>query len=205
MERDRKFRALAIAAICVAVVGVSVAYAALQATLSIEGTTSVGTLTDAWNVHWENINVTHKDSSISWSGSGNYATGPFIEGDTVILWYAKFTAPNTSLTFTSDIVNEGSLNAKLLSGTYVSTQVETGSESSGIGDAFEYDVKVGSTDISDKQGSILLSGTTKTVTVTVKLKDLDNDTFNALNGKMIHFRLSLPFEQAADGEVTPTF
>ena len=196
MERDRKFRALAIAAICVAVVGVSVAYAALQTTLSIEGSASVGTLESAWNIHWDNVKLVAKDSTI------NYTKTPVISAgnDEQITWSAVFTAPNTSLTFTADIENEGTLNAKLTNITY-GKSANTGSED--LEPMFDYTVTVDGTDIISKKGAILLSGATKTVTVTVKLKDMDNAAFATLANKEIFFSLTPVFVQAADGETSP--
>ena len=196
MEKDRKFRALAIAAICVAVVGVSVAYAALQTTLSIEGSASVGTLESAWNIHWDNVKLVAKDSTI------NYTKTPVISAgnDEQITWSAVFTAPNTSLTFTADIENEGTLNAKLTEASYY-VSGSTGSED--LEPMFEYTVTVGGTDIKTKTGTILLNGATKTVTVTVKLKDMDNTTFATLANKTVNFSFTPVFVQAADGEVSP--
>ena len=193
MENDRKFRALAIAAICVAVVGVSVAYAALQTTLSIDGTATVGTLESAWNIHWANVQQGAKDSTI------NYTQAPTISSsnDEEITWAATFTAPNTSLTFTANIVNEGTLNAKLTDVTYY-IDITTGSEE--FNDKFDYTVTVDGTDITSKKGKILGAGTSKTVMVTVKLKDMDNATFATLANKSVSFKLIPVFVQAADGE-----
>ena len=197
MEKDRKFRALAIAAICVAVVGVSVAYAAFSTTLAITGTATVDT-TSSWNVRWEDKEtndvapVIQKDSSIT------VTEGPTVSG-TNISWAAKFTAPNTTLTLTAYIKNDGNLNAMLQSGTYLTTD---GSAK----EKFDYTVTINGADASSKATAILASKQRVPVVVTVKLKDMDNEEFlnGDLDGKTATFMLSLPFIQAADGITTPT-
>lgn len=206
MEKDKKFRALAIAAICVAVVGVSVAYAALATTLSINGTATVDT-GSAWNIAWVSVTdptapaegdtVTKADSSISFGENGQ--NKPIIAGNK-ITWTATFTAPNTSFTFKAKIKNAGTLGAKLLDGTYVT---KAGDDANN----FEYTVTVDGVNISSKSGAIIAGGQNieKELVITVKLKDMDNATFEGLNSKTVTFNLALPFEQAADGEVNPVF
>ena len=213
MEKDKKFRALAIAAICVAVVGVSVAYAALQASLTIEGTATVDT-GSSWNIGWlsvtnplqptEGDSVTRTDSSIGF-GENNIGV-PTISGNKVS-FTAVFTAPNTSFTFKAVIRNQGTLNGQLLGETGTASYVTV---SGGNEDKFEISITRNGADIDTKAGSILLGKTNTTPTdaeivVTVRLKDMSTEEFNALVTDATTFTLTLPFEQAADGVVSPTF
>lgn len=194
MEKDRKFRALAIAAICVAIVGVSVAYAALTATLSITGTATVSTA-DAWKIEWTNKTAATKSSAVK------VETEPTIgAGNQSITWAATFGAPKSSMSFTATLTNSGSIPAKL--------EAPTGSYISATGDAsanFTYSVKVGSDEIDTKSGYVLGSGKTVTVTVEVIFDEagtLNETQLAALNDKTATFTLNLPFTQATDAEVT---
>lgn len=197
MEKDRKFRALAIAAICVAIVGVSVAYAALSATLSITGTATVST-ENAWKVEWSAVTEITKSSAVTLKEG---VTKPTITaGNQGITWEATFGAPKATLSFTATFKNSGTIPAKLQEGTYVAA---TGDASAN----FTYEVKVGSDDISTKTGYILTSGKEVIVTVTVTFDAagaLTDTELSALNNKTATFTLNLPFTQATDAEVNAT-
>ena len=197
MEKDRKFRALAIAAICVAIVGVSVAYAALTATLSITGTATVST-ENAWKVEWSAVSEITKSSAVTLKEN---VTKPTITaGNQGITWEATFGAPKATLSFTATFKNSGTIPAKLQEGTYVAA---TGDASAN----FTYEVKVGSDDISTKTGYILTSGKEVIVTVTVTFDaagSLTDTQLAALNDKTATFTLNLPFTQATDAEVNAT-
>lgn len=190
MEKDRKFRALAIAAICVAIVGVSVAYAALTASLKITGTATVSTA-DAWKIQWTNVSEMTKSSAVT----ANKAT--IESGNQNITWSATFGAPKTSLSFTATFTNSGTIPAKLEAGTYVAA---TGDASTN----FTYTVTDADGNIADKAGYILESGKSITLTVTVEFdKDgsLTESGLSALDTKTATFTLNLPWTQATDAEV----
>lgn len=191
MEKDRKFRALAIAAICVAIVGVSVAYAALSATLNITGDVTVKD--NQFNVKWTsktNIQTTGeatvtKDVTIADSESQK------------ITWAADFNMPGDSITFTATLKNVGNVPARLAAETE-STKYITGGNA-----AFEYTVTVDGADISTKAGKILNSTQEKVVTVTVTLpEDTEVATFNTIKGQKFTFGLDLPFTQAGSTDIT---
>ena len=204
MEKDRKFRALAIAAICVAIVGVSVAYAALTASLNITGTATVDTKT-GWNLFWVTTDEgTAKKPSLV-ADSKTITLGNVDTQAQTITWNATFTAPNTGVTLTAYIKNGGKLNAKLLeNGATTDYLVVSGVNAS----SFDTTVTIGdqNTAAGTKKGSVLLPNGIAKVVVNVKLKNLENDAFGELTqgeeGK-VTFTLTLPFEQAADDVTTP--
>ena len=190
MEKDRKFRALAIAAICVAIVGVSVAYAALSASLTVNGTATVDT-TNSWNVKWTSVTTKSKSAGVSYATSGE----PTIEGTQNIKWAATFTAPGDTLVIEAKLKNDGSINAQLEHReNYLSINGE------GAADKFTYTVKEGNTDISTKSGKVLPGNSAeKTLTITVKLtEDLTNEELMALNNKAVSFGLTLPWIQGPE-------
>ena len=193
MEKDRKFRALAIAAICVAIVGVSVAYAALSASLTVNGTATVNT-ENSWNVKWTSVSTKSKTAGVSYATSGE----PTIEGTQNIKWSATFSAPGDTLVIEAKLKNAGSINAELENKTDYLTI--TGDDA----DKFTYTVKEGSTNINDKAGKVLPGNSDeKTLTITVQLSsDLTNEQLTALNNKAVSFGLTLPWIQGPETIVT---
>ena len=52
MEKERKIKVLSVAALLVAVLGLTVAFAALSQTLTINGSATVNTA--SWDIHFKN-------------------------------------------------------------------------------------------------------------------------------------------------------
>ena len=105
MENNKGFKILAIVALCVAVAGLSVAYAALSETLNISGTAKVGATSANWNVHFENGSCTKTGGATAGSITAT--------GTQVTLGESTFTAPGDSVVCTFDVVNDGTINAKV--------------------------------------------------------------------------------------------
>ena len=53
MEKERRIKVLSLVALIVAVLGLTVAFAALSQTLTINGTASINSA--SWDVHFENL------------------------------------------------------------------------------------------------------------------------------------------------------
>lgn len=96
---------LVIASVLLLLLGISIGYAALSTQLTVNGTTKISSNT--WNVYFNNITVT--------SGSKTATTIPTVSGtSTTTLTYAVDLAkPGDYYEFTVDVVNNGSINAKL--------------------------------------------------------------------------------------------
>ena len=105
MENNKGFKILAIVALCVAVAGLSVAYAALSETLEISGTAKVGATSTNWNVHFENGSCTKTGGATAGSITAS--------GTQVTLGESLFTAPGDSVECTFDVVNDGTINAEV--------------------------------------------------------------------------------------------
>lgn len=197
MGNDKKFRALAIAAICVAIVGVSVAYAALSASLSISGVGTVDTAS-SWKVYFSDV------SSATATGGAKVTTAPALKASstTNVEWAATFSAPGDSVSFTVTLKNEGSIDAVL---TAINNAVN--------GDAaenFTHEITIGSTSIPAGEtlpvtNRLLNSDDTKVINVKVTFdKDakLNADQLANLNTKTANFTLSLSFGQASSSDKT---
>ena len=82
--------------------GMGIGYAAISTTLTIDGTSDIDSA--SWNVHFENVQVT--------SGSVT-ATTPVISNETSVSFSANLANPGDFYEFTVDVVNVGTLDAKL--------------------------------------------------------------------------------------------
>lgn len=192
MEKDKKFRALAIAAICIAIVGVSVAYAAISTVLNISGSATVNTA-DAWKIVFTNV----PSSLTTTGGASQVGTIEHDTGTSTITWGASFTAPGDSVSFTTKVANTGTIDAVL--------SAVTKSVDGDAADYFTYDVQVGNATIATgstlpETYRLLNAAGTAEVTVTVtfdKDKKLSADTLASLNTKQATFALVLEFAQAS--------
>lgn len=109
MEKERKVKVLSLAALIVAVLGLTVAFAALSQTLTINGTAKIEKAT--WDIHFNNLSEAQK------TGGAEVVTAPTIqENSTVIKTFdLKLTKPGDSVKYTFDVVNAGSIDATLSS------------------------------------------------------------------------------------------
>ena len=104
MEKERRIKTLSLVALIVAVLGLTIAFAALSQTLTINGTASINSAT--WDIHFENLaRNTNGDATINGEPTLNATT---ISGINVTL-----TKPNDSVIFLVDIVNDGTIDAKV--------------------------------------------------------------------------------------------
>ena len=100
-KSNKKFTLLAVALLFV----ISIGYAALSTTLSINGTANIAS--NSWDVHFANLQVT--------SGSVTPTTAPQLTGTspTSLTWAVSLGAPGDFYEFTVDAVNAGTINAKI--------------------------------------------------------------------------------------------
>ena len=107
MERERKDKNIAIIALFVAVVTLSIAFAAtLSTTLNINGTVTIPDI--QWDVHFDTTNATLTPTT---TGSVTVNSGPLVTASTVS--YNVTLTENSSFSFTVDVVNDGNMTAKV--------------------------------------------------------------------------------------------
>ena len=108
--KEKTYKTLAVIALIVAVTGLSIAYAAYSETLTINGSAKV--VASQWDIHFENL----AESIVS--NNGVSLSDPEFETDEVTKitgFKAQLTAPGDSVTYKFDVVNDGTLAAKLSS------------------------------------------------------------------------------------------
>ena len=104
MEKERKIKVLSLVALIVAVLGLTVAFASLSQMLTINGTANVNAA--SWDIHFENLTSDTIDDAMVNAEPTLSATK--ITGIDVTL-----TKPNDGATFLVDIVNGGTIDAKI--------------------------------------------------------------------------------------------
>lgn len=107
MEKERNWRLLGIVAICIAVAGLSIAFASLSQTLNFTGTATVKGA--SWSVHFD-------DESLSTAAVTGGATVPAVDTITATTtevsgYNITLPAPGAQVSYTIDIVNDGKLDA----------------------------------------------------------------------------------------------
>ena len=104
-RNTREMRIITVAALCVAVICLSVAYAALSQTLKVSGNAKMNGAD--WNVHFANVKVAA-------TGVATY-TMPTVSSTQLKDFGVVLSKPGDSVTFSFDIVNDGNLDAVLSS------------------------------------------------------------------------------------------
>lgn len=94
--------------VLVAVMGLTVGFAALQTSLSINGNTKIDKV--GWDIRFENINVTTGSVEI---GNDDVAATIDPTDPTKVTYNVTLSEPGDFYEFTVDVINKGSLPAKL--------------------------------------------------------------------------------------------
>ena len=108
MEKERRVKALAIVVLVIAVIGLSVAFAALSQTLTINGSAKLDA--SKWGLKFDNLVLASVPNPDYIEGTATIKT----EDNTVIEnMNVRLTTPGDKVVYTVDLVNEGSINAKI--------------------------------------------------------------------------------------------
>lgn len=115
MEKERRKKALSLVALIVAVMGLTIAFAAMSKTLTINGSANVDSA--KWNVHFESLDG---NSTVSCKITNAYASDTVclsakLSNDKTKLDHIllSFNFPGESAKYDLKIVNEGSIDAKI--------------------------------------------------------------------------------------------
>lgn len=112
MEKERGIKLLAIVALLVSVIGLSVAYAAYSATLLISGTVTAKKSADAWNVHFTALDGS-STLTPTLTGHATVATAATLTDTTISSFNINFFAPGDSVKYEFKVNNTGAVDAKL--------------------------------------------------------------------------------------------
>lgn len=173
MPKNRSLKVIVVIALCVAVGTLTVAYATLSKTLNITGTAQVSGNT--WDIHLAN-------ASCSKTGSATAGTPSITGATTISLTGMMLSVPGDTVTCTFDVVNSGSVNAKLSTVTNLTPTIE------GTGATATSDV------------SIVSSNYTYTLTYNDGTAIATNDTLNANTTKKM--KMHATYKSNASGVPT---
>lgn len=109
MEKERGAKVIAIVALLIAVVGLTVGYAAYSSTLTINGTANVDPA--SWKVNFDYKTGTSLTGATTGHAAEN--TAPTLADTTISGFDVTLKAPGDSVTYNFLIKNSGTLNAKL--------------------------------------------------------------------------------------------
>ena len=181
MKEQKSRRGLVVVALLLLVAIVSVGYALLTSNLSIVGTTS--TSAETWDVHFENIanaaannaDVTVTTPAYIYEASSGQTPSDETD-DLTVKFNVSFKKPGDKYEFDVDVVNDGSLYAKC-------TDIEVT-----IPTANDYDDFLEITYSGLAENDVLApsgqTGSSKTMHVVAKFKDVNNLPATALSGDM---------------------
>lgn len=128
MEKDRGFKIIAVVALLIAVVGLSIAYAGYTATLTIDGTATVAGNT--WKIQWTTPTGTKTGlASIDGATFAVNSTNQAVSGT-----LGKLVAPGDSITWSWTAKNDGQIPAEVTGVTLGSLSCTggTGTEASDV-------------------------------------------------------------------------
>lgn len=126
--KNKDYKIAIIVALIVTTVAITIGYASFSQTLTISGDATVNH--SAWIIKFKNL------SSANLTGTAEEVSAPEISGDgtTISSYNVKFTTPGDSVTYTFDVANEGTFNAKI-SSVNIPTPVCTGTGDNAANDS----------------------------------------------------------------------
>ena len=163
MEKERRTKALVVVVLLIVVAGLTVAFAALSATLNINGTAYLDAA--KWGIKFENLSEPVSVGTATTTGTAKIeeTKSAEITGINVSL-----STPGDKVTYTVDLVNEGTINAKI-------DKIEKTELTSKQQKYLTFKV----TDKDGKEvseGDILSAGETRNLTITIEfIKDLTKE------------------------------
>ena len=186
MEKTRKIKIISLCALLVAVLGLTVAFAALSQTLTINGSAAVNAA--SWDIHFEK--TSGEETKVK--GAATF-TEPTLSGTTIENFSATLTKPGDSVIYYFDIVNNGTVDAQIESYNFPRafndcfTNINKYSycmnfDFNGDGnlnaldksvyfDLFNYQLAYADTDKSVTQGDTINAGETKHMKLVIEYKD----------------------------------
>ncbi len=163
MEKQRRIKMLSLSAVIVAVLGLTVAFAALSTTLNINGTAYLDAA--KWGIRFENLSSPTKIGSATTTGTAKIEESKAAE---ITGMNVSLSIPGDKIVYIVDLVNKGTINAKIdnIEKT-VLTQEQQRYLTFKVTDPNGYEIK---------QGDILSAGETKKITITIEfIKDLTKE------------------------------
>ena len=171
MERDRSARIIAIVALCVAIVGLSIGFAAFSNNLTIKSNAKVSPNQNDFDVNFSTSNTSELDGTVNGVGTNsataedatiNNSASPTITG-----LKANFTEPGQKVTYSFYAHNAGKYDAYLNNVTYANVSGKTATKVCTAGDrtdATMVEAACNGISVSIKVGSETYTGSVDSIT-----------------------------------------
>ena len=181
MEKKRLMNLIILAGLIVVIAGITIGYAAIQSTLEIRGTATMNTA--VWNVKFANL------SSVQLAGDASVTTAPTLTDTSIGTFSVVLTQPGDSVSYTFDVTNTGTLDAKI--GTFTKAASPTCTGLSGTQ--------------AEADAALVCGGLTYTLKYTAGGTNVAaNDTLNAGETKNMTLTLSYSGENLPSDDVNIT-
>lgn len=171
MERDRGTKIIAIVALCVAIVGLSVGFAAFSSNLTINSSAKVTPSATSFDVNFSTSNTSELDGTVNGDGTnsatGEDATIDNSDAPTITGLKANFTEPGQTVTYSFYAHNAGKYVAYLNNVTYSNVSGKTATKvcTAGSGtDATMVEAACNGISVSVKVGSDTYTGSMDSIT-----------------------------------------
>ena len=189
MEKERRTKALVVVVLLIVVAGLTIAFAALSTTLNINGTAYLDAA--KWGIRFENLSSPTKIGSATTTGTAKIEESKSAEITGINV---SLSTPGDKVTYTVDLVNEGTINAKI--DNIEKTQL-TSEQQRYL--TFKVADKSGN-EVS--KGDILSAGETRSLTITIEfIKDLTKEDLPT-NASTISLSYKLNFVQTDEKATT---
>ena len=163
MEKERRTKALAVVVLLIVVAGLTVAFAALSTTLNINGTAYLDAA--KWGIKFKNLSNPTKIGSATTTGTAKIEESKAAEITGINV---SLSTPGDKVTYTVDLVNKGTINAKIDN---IEKTLLTSEQQKYL--TFKVTGKDGR-EVSE--GDILSAGETRSLTITIEfIKDLTKE------------------------------
>ena len=195
MEKDKTFKIVLIASLVVAVIGLSIAFAALSRQLTINGT---GTFDRAgWDIYFENLSSPTLKGAATTTGTPTLASnGPSISNINVTLSH-----PTDEVKYTVDITNNGDIDAEIESITLPTIASEYQS-------IFEFKAEYTQTQSKGTKvievGDSLASKETKNITIIIRYKEIDDEALMPSSAQTLNLSYAINYVQKFTTTTTTT-
>ena len=168
---NRETKLIMVAILCVAVLGLTVAYSALSATLKVSGTGSVTAGT--WDVKFTAATGSN-------SNTGATCNNPTLNNTTITNVNPTFVKPGDSCTYTITVKNNGTIPAKLTGITPATPAISlSGADSATVNGKIDYELTYGGTKVTSGVTG-LTTALAKSGTTTITMKITFNSTATAV-------------------------
>ena len=167
MEKERRTKALVVVILLIVIAGLTIAFAALSTTLNINGTAYLDA--SKWGIRFENLSSPTKIGSATTTGTAKIEETKAAE---ITDMNVSLSTPGDKVTYTVDLVNKGTINAKIDN---IEKTVLTQEQQRYL--TFKVTDKDGR-EVSE--GDILSAGETRSLTITIEfIKDLTKEDLPA--------------------------